>query len=121
MGTRLDRNGNHPSEDSDHADVVPIEAEFSVTGVVENGAWGDAAGFESARSLLETRYDLKLGLWDLVRNPVLRATVLESTPVLKPPKVKVAMPLEGTRSGSERAAVKLAEGARRAAALEPIR
>jgi hypothetical protein len=53
-----------------------VRAECSVSGVLREGQWGDAAGLEAARMLLLSRFDLKLGLWDLALNPVLRSPYL---------------------------------------------
>ena len=64
----------------------------SVSGLLRAGLWEDAAGLEAARMLLLKRYDLKLGLWDLALNPVLRSTVLESLPVRPAPDEPVQAP-----------------------------
>jgi hypothetical protein len=58
-----------------------VSAECGVSGLLREGQWGDAAGLEAARMLLLKRFDLKLGLWDLALNPVLRSTVLDALPV----------------------------------------
>jgi len=77
-GPRLPR--SQSSADGLHA-VLPVEAEFRVTGVVQNGTWIDPAPLEAARALLQARYDLKLGIWDLVTNDTLRSTLLKETPI----------------------------------------
>jgi hypothetical protein len=71
---------------------VPLSADFKVTGVIQGGTWVDPADFEAARSMLESRYDLKLGLWDLVGNAVLRQAMLDSTPISAPPAEPAAVP-----------------------------
>jgi hypothetical protein len=68
------------SADGLHA-VLPVQAEFRVTGVVQNGTWIDPAPLEAARALLQARFDLRLGIWDLVTNDTLRATLLNETPI----------------------------------------
>ena len=59
---------------------VPVQADFGVTGLIQDGEWLDAADLEAARSLLQARFDLKIGIWDLVENSTLRRTLLESGP-----------------------------------------
>jgi hypothetical protein len=60
--------------------MVPVAAEFRVTGFAEGMRWQSPDDLEAARSLLTARYDLKIGIWDLVRNPMLRRTLLDSAP-----------------------------------------
>jgi hypothetical protein len=72
------------------AEVVPVEGDFRVTGVLQKGKWIDPAPLEAARLLLQARFDLKLGIWDLVQNHVLRATLLKETPVAAPPSTPAA-------------------------------
>jgi hypothetical protein len=69
-----------------------VSAECSVSGLLREGQWGDAAGLEAARMLLLKRFDLKLGLWDLALNPVLRSTVLDALPVQDVPAEAVQIP-----------------------------
>jgi hypothetical protein len=57
--------------------LVAQEARCSVTGWMENGERKPAQDLEAARLLLLERFDLKLGLWDLASNPVLRDTLLD--------------------------------------------
>lgn len=71
---------------------VPIEAEFAVTGVVQDGEWKDPAALEAARSLLATRYDLKIGFWDLVNNVTLRQTLLATRPYAPSPQYVAKVP-----------------------------
>jgi hypothetical protein len=69
-----------------------VSTECSVSGLLREGQWGDAAGLEAARMLLLKRFDLKLGLWDLALNPVLRSTVLDALPVQHVSEEGVQMP-----------------------------
>lgn len=71
--------------------VLPVEGDFRVTGVLQMGKWVDPAPLEAARMLLQARYDLKLGIWDLVTNDVLRSTLLKETPIVAPPSTPAAM------------------------------
>lgn len=72
------------------AEVVPVEGDFRVTGVLQDGKWVDPAPLEAARLLLQARFDLKLGIWDLVTNDVLRTTLLKETPIAAPPSAPAA-------------------------------
>jgi len=72
--------------------VVPVEADFHVTGVLQNGHWIDPAPLEAARALLRARFDLHIGLWDLASNDTLRTTLLRETPVLAAPEATAGRP-----------------------------
>ncbi|WP_131811901.1 hypothetical protein [Mycobacterium mantenii] len=76
-------------------EVVPIEADFGVTGVLQGENWVDPAPLEAARFLLQARFDLKLGIWDLVTNDILRLTLLKELPI-KPPSSTPAEKPAGT-------------------------
>jgi hypothetical protein len=67
-----------------HLRLSVERAECAVTALVLDGRWQDPSELEAARRLLLERFDLKVGLWDLALNPVLRATVLSP---LQPPRV----------------------------------
>ncbi len=71
---------------------VPIEASFGVTGLMQQDEWRDPSDIEAARSLLQARFDLRLGIWDLVGNPLLRRTLLDATPSSSAPKRRAAIP-----------------------------
>jgi hypothetical protein len=81
-----------PRDPADFLSIPVLRAACSVSGLLRAGQWEDAAGLEAARMLLLKRYDLKLGLWDLALNPVLRSTVLESRPVQPVPDEPVQAP-----------------------------
>ncbi len=87
----------------------------SVSGWFLDGRWEDAGELEAARLLLMSRFDLRLGLWDLALNPILRATVLDATPVQPSPTEAMSVPAqarEHAQRGAEKAASKK-EGVRR--------
>jgi len=65
--------------------IVTIEGDFRVTGIVRRGAWCDPVPLDAARALLQARYDLQLGIWDLANNETLRSTLLRETPIAPPP------------------------------------
>ena len=85
-----------------YATPVPISAQFGVTGLYENGDWRDPADLEAARSLLEARYDLKIGIWDLASNSTLRQTLLDVTSVLPPPPATLAVPVAAAKRAEAR-------------------
>jgi hypothetical protein len=69
-----------------------IEADLSITGLVQGGQWHDPSDLEAARTLLLARYDLKLGIWDLASNPTLRQSLLDSVPTPDTPDQPAAVP-----------------------------
>jgi hypothetical protein len=103
-----------------YASSLPVAAEFRVTGLVEGGEWRDPADLEAARSLLQSRFDLKIGIWDLVRNPVLRQTLLEPTAVSPKPSGVAAVPPGATQRGARRLAQNLDAAATKATALKAV-
>jgi hypothetical protein len=72
---------------------IPIQARFNVTALVQHGHWVDPSALESARSLLQARYDLNIGIWDLVANPTLRTTLLEEVVVDTAPDTPANVPV----------------------------
>ena len=76
----------------DYASAVPVQAEFKITGLIQEGAWQDPSDLEAARALLQYRYDLTIGIWDLASNPTLRATLLDVVEVRPAPPIEVAVP-----------------------------
>ena len=77
-----------------------VSANFGVTGLIRGAEWVDPADLEAARSLLESRYDLKIGIWDLVGNRTLRQTLLDASPVQPAPAEPTPVP-EGARRRAE--------------------
>ena len=72
--------------------VTPASATFTVTGLVRDGEWVDPGPLEAARRLLEARYDLKIGIWDLVDNDILRDSLLDTIPRFTVPHKPVVVP-----------------------------
>jgi hypothetical protein len=106
---------------------VVTDADFRVTGYVRDGAWQEAADLEAARSLLQTRYDLRIGIWDLVNNPTLRRTLLQSMPADLVQRSPVNVPVAAAKRAQSavnakmRARVEEKEGVQRAARkLKPL-
>lgn len=81
-----------PPDPHEYTQPIPVSAEFHVTGLIENEVWQDASRLEAARRLLQARFDLKLGIWDLVNNDALRETLLEETHTPPRPPTKVLVP-----------------------------
>jgi hypothetical protein len=94
--------------------LVPIEASFGVTGLVQGREWHDPSELEAARALLEARFDLQIGIWDLVGNPTLRRTLLDTVPVVPPPVDVAPIPI----TAAERAAAQVTKKSTEATAAE---
>jgi hypothetical protein len=92
-----------PRDPADFLRLPVARAECSVSGLLRAGQWGDAAGLEAARMLLLKRFDLKLGLWDLALNPVLRSTALDSLPIQDVPEEAVQTPAFAWKQAERRA------------------
>ena len=99
-----DRGPSAPPDPVRYSCPIPIEADFQVTGLFQSDSWRDPSDLEAARKLIQARFDLKLGIWDLVRNPVLCRTLLASVAVSAPPSQSAPVPSGAAR----RAAKKLA-------------
>lgn len=80
-----------------YAHPIPIHAHFGVTGLMRDGRWANPSDLEAARALLQSRFDLKLGLWDLTDNAVLRSTLLKATPAPEPPIERAPLPTAATK------------------------
>jgi len=92
-----------PRDPAEFLSIPVLRAACSVTGLLRAGRWEDAAGLEAARMLLLKRFDLKLGLWDLALNPVLRSTALESLPVQPVPDEPVQAPASEWKRAEKKA------------------
>lgn len=97
---------SHPPEEEDrvwhgHLKLAVLRADCKVTGLVRRREWQSPAELEAARVLLLKRFDLKLGLWDLALNPVLRSTVLEAVPVQEAPKTTAKPPARAKRRAEQ--------------------
>jgi len=95
-----------PPNPLDYTQIVPIEANFRVTGLIRGELRESPEDLEAARSLLESRYDLKIGLWDLVNNRVLRQTLLDTSPVSPAPRPKAQLPKTAVKRATEAVAMK---------------
>jgi hypothetical protein len=88
-----------PLDPMQYTAVVPLEADFKVTGLIRSGEWVDPTGLEAARALLQARFDLGIGIWDLADNPTLRRTLLEAEPLAPAPEESAPMPTSAVRRG----------------------
>ena len=91
-----------PPDPVQYARPIPVQADFTVTAVAQAGSWHDPSDLEAARSLLAARFDLRLGIWDLVRNPLLRRTLLDTQPVSRPPDQTAAVPAGAAQRAGQR-------------------
>jgi hypothetical protein len=92
-----------PRDPADFLRFPVLRAVCNVSGLVRAGQWEDAAGLEAARTLLLKRFDLKLGLWDLALNPVLRSAVLDPLPAQQVPEEPVQAPARSWRRAGKAA------------------
>ena len=88
--------------------AVVADAEFGVTGLYRDGQWQDPAGLEAARAFVESRFDLRIGIWDLADNAALRRSLLKPRAMAPAPTKKATAP-----KGSARHSARL-ESARKA-------
>ena len=91
------------------ATPVPVSAQFAVTGLLQDGEWSDPSNIEAARLLLQSRYDLKIGIWDLVQNPTLRQTLLRPVPTAPTPAEAAPVPPAAARRANKLATGRAAE------------
>jgi hypothetical protein len=115
-----DWNPQAPPDPVRYAVPVPVHADFAITGVSAGGTWRDPADLEAARTLLQARYDLKIGIWDLAGNPVLRRTLLQPSPITAPPPETAAVPPAAARRARRKVAAITSEQAAVRAALDQI-
>ncbi|WP_406122349.1 hypothetical protein OHQ89_10005 [Streptomyces canus] len=99
---------------------VPIEAQFGVTGLVQDGEWRDPSDLEAARALLQARYDLKIGIWDLVGNPTLRSALLSSTLQAPAPAEVAPIPAGAAQRAQKRVTARTIEKAEAEHSLNQI-
>jgi hypothetical protein len=109
-----------PPDPVRYTKLVPIETSFGVTGLVRRRQWEDPSDLEAARALLEARFDLQIGIWDLVGNTTLRQTLLQPVPVVPPPAEAAPVPVTATRRATTHVADKIAEASTEKQALRSI-
>jgi hypothetical protein len=81
-----------PPDPMDFTQVVPVQADFRVSALVREGVWAQPDDLEAARQLLQARFDLRIGIWDLLDNAVLRESLLVGAPIAPAPSEQVAVP-----------------------------
>jgi hypothetical protein len=91
-----------------------------VTGYLQDREWRDPADLEAARSLLQARYDLKIGIWDLVNNATLRRDLLEAVPTSEPPLTSIEVPSAAAQRAQRQVARRMAQRAREEEARHSI-
>lgn len=85
------------------ADSYVIGHDFHVTFWADQGRMQDPVDLDAALTFVRSRYDLKLGLWDLARDPLLRATLLQREEVEEPSRTRVAAPAELVTKAKDKA------------------
>ena len=98
-----------PPDPVRYTKLIPIETSFGVTGLVQCGQWKDPSDLEAARALLEARFDLQIGIWDLVGNATLRQTLLNTVPAVPPPADAAPIPAGAAKRATSHVAKKEAE------------
>jgi hypothetical protein len=106
-----------PPDPLQYAAPIPIRAEFEVTALLEETWWGDHSALEAARALREARYDLKLGIWDLASNSILRQSLLDVVEVRPAPPMPVVLPAGAAARAQAKVEAKMQE---RASAKEAL-
>ena len=81
-----------PPDPMDFTQMVPVQADLRVSGLVREGAWVRPDNLEAARQLLQARFDLRIGIWDLVDNAILRESLLVDAPIAPTPAEQVPVP-----------------------------
>ncbi|HEY5230643.1 MAG TPA: hypothetical protein VIJ11_07110 [Galbitalea sp.] len=109
-----------PPDPVRYTKLIPIEASFGVTGLVQRQQWKDPSDLEAARALLEARFDLQIGIWDLVGNATLRQTLLKPIPAVPPPAEAAPIPARAAKRATTHVGEKIAEATAEQQALESI-
>ena len=86
------------------ADPHIIDHDLRVTYWLDQGVERSPQEFEAALDFTKARYDLDIGFWDLARDPVLRATLLDPADPSRPSSETVEVPTEVVESGQQKAA-----------------
>lgn len=81
-----------PPDPMSFTQMVPVQADLRISGLVKEGAWAQPDDLEAARQLLQARFDLRIGIWDLVDNAVLRESLLVDAPIAPAPAEQVPVP-----------------------------
>ena len=80
-----------PTNPLNVAQPLVSSSAFGVTGfATTTDGWRQPEALESARRLLSSRFDIEVGIWDLVNNDILRESLLELHSL---PKVPLAQPI----------------------------
>lgn len=88
------------------ADPYVIASDLRITHWVDRGATMAATDLDAALDFVQSRYDLSIGFWDLVRDPVLRVSLLAAREDDPAPGSPVEMPGELVDAARERDAIK---------------
>ena len=75
----------------DHQPVI-VDADFKIAYFLDAGAPGSAADLDAALQFVLSRYDRKVGLWDLTRDPGLRESLLSPEDLKAVPRRPASIP-----------------------------
>lgn len=109
-----------PPDPINYTCPIPVHAQFAVTGLAKDGQWQDPSNLEAARTLLQARYDLKIGIWDLANNPILRRTLLAPSENSPAPLVATSIPEAAAQRANNRVDARMAERTERHKALRRV-
>jgi hypothetical protein len=98
-------------DDLRRADSYVINQDFHITFWADQGAVRDPVDLDAALTFVRSRYDLSLGLWDLARDPVLRATLLQREELPPATSAPASVPAELAAKATEKAAERREEKA----------
>lgn len=102
------------------AAAIPTAANFGVTGLYRRGDWRDPTNLEAARSFVQARFDLRIGIWDLVDSPSLRQSLLSPRGIPEAPTETAPVPSGSARRSAARDAAIEAAKQRRRQLLEAV-
>lgn len=77
---------------AEHHPPIATNATFQVTGLFAANNWQSPTALEAARRLMQTRFDLQLGLWDVVNDEPLREALLDEKPLAAVGQETVPLP-----------------------------
>lgn len=77
---------------------VVVDDEFRITYFLDEGTPGNSADLDASLTFVLSRYDLKVGLWDLARDPGLRKSLLSPEELQTPSSDSIETPPELSRA-----------------------
>lgn len=93
--------------------AVPTSAEFGVSGLFRDWQWREPDNLEAARAFVQSRFDLRIGIWDLEGSPPLRASLLAPASATERASEPASVPSGSARRTAQREDAKVADDDRR--------